>query len=77
MFDPLNSQPKAQQNYQIDFEMIGDLSPKELAQHVSDYLGTVSNKQDNRNENLFFQKKIVLKEESAVNLKVRHLLGQF
>ena len=77
MFDPLNSQPKALQNYQVDFKMIGDLSPKELAQHVSDYLGTVSNKQDNRNENLFFQKKIVLKEESAVNLKVRYLLGKF
>ena len=71
MFDPLNSQPKALQSYQIDFQMIGDLSPKELAQHVSDYLGTVSNKQDNGNENVFFQKKIVLKEESAVNLKVR------
>ena len=71
MFDPLNSQPKALQSYQIDFKMIGDLSPKELALHVSDYLGTVSKKQDNRSENVFFQKKIVLKEESAVNLKVR------
>ena len=73
MFDPLNSQPKALENYQIDFQMIGDLSPKELAQHVSDYLGTVSHGQHHQNENVFFQKKIVLKEELAVNLRVRYL----
>merc|ERR1712203_199202 len=51
--------------------MIGALSPKELAQHVSDYLGTVSHGQHNQNEYVFFQKKIVLKEESAINLKDR------
>ena len=55
----------------IGNEEVSNQPAKDLAQFVSEYLGVLQDCRSNLTQDIFFDKKIVIKEENGANLKSR------